>query len=148
MKTKWVALGALSMALVGAGAAQAGDVTVTLTGVQARGGQLLVSLQTREQFMQPTGLGEIVQNPTAGTTTVTFRDVPAGDYTVSVLHDQNGDGQMQVSEIGIPTEGWAMSHGAELRGPPTFAQVKVAIPAAGAALTEPMFYWDGRIPGQ
>lgn len=148
MKTKWVALGALSMALVGAGAAQAGDVTVTRTGVQARGGQLLVSLQTREQFMQPTGLGEIVQNPTAGTTTVTFRDVPAGDYTVSVLHDQNGDGQMQVSEIGIPTEGWAMSHGAELRGPPTFAQVKVAIPAAGAALTEPMFYWDGRIPGQ
>ncbi|HRH19411.1 MAG TPA: DUF2141 domain-containing protein [Brevundimonas sp.] len=148
MKTKWVALGALSMALVGAGAAQAGDVTVTLTGVQARGGQLLVSLQTREQFMQPTGLGEIVQNPTAGTTTVTFRDVPAGDYAVSVLHDQNGDGQMQVSEIGIPTEGWAMSHGAELRGPPTFAQVKVAIPAAGAALTEPMFYWDGRIPGQ
>lgn len=148
MKTKWVALGALSMALVGAGAAQAGDVTVTLTGVQARGGQLLISLQTREQFMQPTGLGEIVQNPTAGTTTVTFRDVPAGDYTVSVLHDQNGDGQMQVSEIGIPTEGWAMSHGAELRGPPTFAQVKVAIPAAGAALTEPMFYWDGRIPGQ
>lgn len=148
MKTKWVALGALSMALVGAGAAQAGDVTVTLTGVQARGGQLLISLQTREQFMQPTGLGEIVQNPTAGTTTVTFRDVPAGDYAVSVLHDQNGDGQMQVSEIGIPTEGWAMSHGAELRGPPTFAQVKVAIPAAGAALTEPMFYWDGRIPGQ
>lgn len=148
MKTKWVALGALSMALVGAGAAQAGDVTVTLTGVQARGGQLLISLQTREQFMQPTGLGEIVQNPTAGTTTVTFRDVPAGDYAVSALHDQNGDGQMQVSEIGIPTEGWAMSHGAELRGPPTFAQVKVAIPAAGAALTEPMFYWDGRIPGQ
>jgi uncharacterized protein (DUF2141 family) len=148
MKTKWVALGALLMALVGAGAAQAGDVTVTLTGVQARGGQLLISLQTREQFMQPTGLGEIVQNPTAGTTTVTFRDVPAGDYAVSVLHDQNGDGQMQVSEIGIPTEGWAMSHGAELRGPPTFAQVKVAIPAAGAALTEPMFYWDGRIPGQ
>lgn len=148
MKTKWVALGPLLMALVGAGAAQAGDVTVTLTGVQARGGQLLISLQTREQFMQPTGLGEIVQNPTAGTTTVTFRDVPAGDYAVSVLHDQNGDGQMQVSEIGIPTEGWAMSHGAELRGPPTFAQVKVAIPAAGAALTEPMFYWDGRIPGQ
>ena len=148
MKTKWVALGALLMALVGAGAAQAGDVTVTLTGVQARGGQLLISLQTREQFMQPTGLGEIVQNPTAGTTTVTFRDVPAGDYAVSVLHDQNGDGQMQVSEIGIPTEGWAMSHGAELRGPPTFAQVKVAIPAAGAALTEPMFYWDGQIPGQ
>ena len=123
-------------------------MTVTLTGVQARGGQLLISLQTREQFMQPTGLGEIVQNPTAGTTTVTFRDVPAGDYAVSVLHDQNGDGQMQVSEIGIPTEGWAMSHGAELRGPPTFAQVKVAFPAAGAALTEPMFYWDGRIPGQ
>jgi uncharacterized protein (DUF2141 family) len=148
MKTKWVALAALSMGLVGTGAAQAGDVTVTLTGVQARGGELLVTLQSEGQFMQRAGFGQRVENPGVGDVTVTFIDVPAGDYAVSVLHDQNGDGQMQVSEIGIPTEGWAMSHGAELRGPPTFAQVKVAIPAAGAALTEPMFYWDGRIPGQ
>ncbi|MBN8551470.1 MAG: DUF2141 domain-containing protein [Caulobacterales bacterium] len=148
MKTKWVALTAFSMVLVGAGTAQAGDVTVTLTGVEARGGQLLVALQTRDQYRQQAGFGEIIANPAAGTMTLTFRDVPAGDYALSVMHDENGDYQMQAAPNGIPLEGWAASRGAELRSEPTFDMVRVSVPAAGASLTEPMFYWDGRIPGQ
>ena len=43
---------ATCLLLCGAGAAQAGDVTVTLTGVQARGGTVYVTLQTEGQFMQ------------------------------------------------------------------------------------------------
>ena len=35
--------------------AMAEDVTVTLTGVQARGGVILATLQTEAQFMQPAG---------------------------------------------------------------------------------------------
>lgn len=147
MKTTLMILAA-SAALLGAGAAQAGDVTVTLTGVQARGGQLLVALQTRDQYRQEAGFADILANPAGGTVTLTFRDVPAGDYALSVLHDENGDHQMQASEIGIPMEGWAASRGAELRSDPTFDMVKVSVPAEGATLTEPMFYWDGRFPGQ
>lgn len=148
MKTRAMILAAMSVALLSAGAAQAGDVTVTLTGVQARGGQLLVSLQSRADYQQQAGFGEIIADPAAGSVTLTFRDVPAGDYALSVMHDENGDARMQASEIGIPMEGWAASRGAELRSAPTFDMVKVSIPAEGAALTEPMFYWDGRIPGQ
>ena len=139
---------AASAALLTAGAARAGDVSINLTDVQARGGRLLVALQTNDQFMRPAGFGEIVDNPQTGTVTVTFRDVPAGDYAVSALHDLNGDGQMQTSDIGIPVEGWAMSNGAALRGPPTFDQVRVSVPSGGTQITEPMFYWDGQIPGQ
>jgi len=147
MKTTLMILAA-SATLFGAGAVQAGDVTVNLTGVQARGGELLVALQTRDQFQQRAGMADIVANPAAGSVTLTFRDVPAGDYALSVLHDENGDHQMQASDIGIPMEGWASSRGAELRSAPTFDMVKVSVPVAGATLTEPMFYWDGRIPGQ
>lgn len=148
MKTPIIALLAALTALGTSGAAQAGDVTINLTGVQARGGQLLVSLQTRDQYRQQVGFGDIIASPTAGTVRVTFRDVPAGDYALSVLHDENGDFQMQSAANGLPMEGWAASRGAELRSDPTFDMVKVEIPAAGATLTEPMFYWDGRIPGQ
>ena len=148
MKTRAMFLAAMSVALLSAGAAQAGDVTVNLTGVQARGGQLLVSLQTRDQYQQQAGFGEIVASPAAGTVTLVFRDVPAGDYALSVMHDENGDYQMQASDIGIPIEGWAASRGAELRSAPTFDMVKVSVSADGATLTEPMFYWDGRVPGQ
>ena len=147
MKLRATLLAAACVALLSAGAAQAGDVTVNLTGVQARGGHLLVSLQTRDQYQQQAGFGEIVASPAAGTVTLTFRDVPAGDYALSVLHDENGDYQMQAAANGIPLEGWTATRGSELRSSPTFDMVKVSVPAEGATLTEPMFYWDGQIPG-
>ena len=148
MKAVAMSLAAAVAALMTASAAQAGDVTVTLTGVQARGGQVLVTLQTRDQFMQPAGFGQRVEAPAAGSLTVTFMDVPAGDYALSAFHDENADNQMQSSAIGIPEEGWAMSNGDALMGPPTFDLVKVSIPAEGGAITETMHYWDGQIPGQ
>ncbi len=148
MKAVAISLASLVAALTTAGAAQAGDVTVTLTGVQARGGQLLVTLQARDQFMQRGGFSQRIATPTAGDLTLTFEDVPAGDYALSAIHDENGDYQMQSSPIGISTEGWAMSNGDRLMGPPTFDIVRVSIPADGGRITEAMRYWDGRIPGQ
>ena len=148
MKTTAMSL-ALAAAMLGwAGAAQAGDVTVTLTGVQARGGQVLVTLQARDQFMQAGGFSQRIEAPAAGPLVLTFEDVPAGDYALSAFHDENADYQMQSSAIGIPLEGWAMSNGDALMGPPTFDVVAIAIPADGGAITEAMRYWDGQIPGE
>jgi uncharacterized protein (DUF2141 family) len=140
MKTLIVAAAAVLSCAIAA-PAFAEDVTVTLTGVQARGGQLLAALQTQDQFLQPAGsYGEIVRNPTAGTLTLTFRDVRPGDYSLSVLHDVDGNEQMKM-EGGMPAEGWAMVHGEALRGPPTWDQVKFSVPASGARLTVPMQYF-------
>jgi uncharacterized protein (DUF2141 family) len=118
------------------------DVTVTLSGVQARGGRLLAALQTHDQFLQPAGAyGEVIDNPAAGSLTVTFRDVRPGDYSLSVLHDVDGDGQMKV-EGGMPAEGWAMVHGDTLRAAPTWDQVKFTVPATGdVRLAVPMQYF-------
>ncbi len=133
------AVAALSCAI--AAPALAEDVTVTLTGVQARGGQLLAALQTHDQFLQPAGAyGEIVRNPAAGTLTLTFRDVRPGEYSLSVLHDVDGDERMKL-EGGMPAEGWAMVHGDTLRAAPTWDQVKFSVPATGAQLTVPMQYF-------
>lgn len=128
MKNIIIAAAALSCF---AAPAFAEDVTVTLTGVQARGGQLLAALQTQDQFLQPAGAyGDRVADPAAGTLTLTFRDVRPGDYSLSVLHDVDSDGQMKV-EGGMPAEGWAMVHGEALRGVPTWDQVKFTVPATG-----------------
>ena len=125
-----------------AGVAHAGDVTVTLTGVEARGGELLASLQTRNQFLRPEGAyGDLIAAPQAGTRTVIFRNVAPGDYSFSALHDVNGDRQMQMGPDGRPAEGWAMLNGAALRAAPTFDLVKFTVLASGdVVLTIPMAY--------
>jgi uncharacterized protein (DUF2141 family) len=132
----------LAVALVGIAApAFAGDVTVTLTGVQAKGGQMLVSLQSRDQFMQPTATtGARAEVTAAGDLTVVVPNVPAGDYAVMVMHDEDGNFQMAREANGKPKEGWAMSGAFPGGRKPTFDEVKVTIPADGAALTEAMVY--------
>jgi uncharacterized protein (DUF2141 family) len=120
--------------------AMAEDVTVTLTGVQARGGVILAALQTEAQFMQPAGTyGERITDPASGVVRVTFRNVAAGDYALMVLHDEDSDGQMKMNGY-MPAEGWAMVNGDTLRGTPTFDQVKFTVAASGADLSVPMSY--------
>lgn len=142
MKTH-IAAAVAVLACLAAAPALAEDVTITLTGVQARGGQLLAALQTHDQFLQPSGAyGDVIRDPAAGTLTVTFRNVQPGDYSLSVLHDADGDGQMKV-QGGMPAEGWAMVNGETLRAAPTWDQVKFAVPATGATrLTVPMQYFQ------
>lgn len=121
--------------------ALAADVTLTLDGVQARGGRLLVALQTRDQFLKQEGAyGEIIADPAAGTRTVVFRDVAPGDYSVSVLHDADGDGRMKMNGV-MPAEGWTMLNAESLRAAPQFDQVDFTAPAAGAvSLRASMIY--------
>ena len=127
-------------ALALAAPAVAEDVTVTLTGVEARGGVLLAALQTEGQFMQAAGAyGERIVDPAAGVVRVTFRNVAPGDYALMVLHDEDGDGRMTM-DGSMPAEGWAMVNGDSLRAAPTFDDVKFSVPAAGVALTVPMAY--------
>ena len=145
MTAKTLFLSTLAGASVLASAAFAGDVTVTLTGVQARGGTMLVALQSREQFMQHAGTAGTMQaNPAAGVLTVTLRNVPAGDYALTALHDADGNRQMRLDAQGRPAEGWAMSRvGADLNHRPTFDEVRVHVPAEGAAITAPVVYPAG-----
>ena len=141
MKASLIAIAAVAALTVSAGSALAGDVTVTLTGVQARGGELLVGLQTRNQFMKHEGVyGERISDPAAGTRTFTLHDVAPSDYSITALHDADGNKDMTMAN-GRPGEGWGMLHGETLRAVPTFDQVKFTVPASGdLALTVAMEY--------
>jgi uncharacterized protein (DUF2141 family) len=133
---------ALAAAALSGGSAWAENVTVTLTGVKAQGGNLLVALQTEDEFLQPRGhLGTVVPAPARdGTVTVTVNDVPPGRYSLSVLHDVDGDMQMKMGADSRPAEGWAMHNGAALRGAPTWPAVNFAVGNGPVALTEAMIY--------
>lgn len=125
--------------------ASAEDVTVTITGVTARGGDILVALQTRDEFLQPRGAyGAKAASPAAnGTVTVTIPGVAPGTYSVSVLHDENTDGTMSMAANGMPKEGWAMLNGDTLRAAPTFDATSFTVGNAPVKLTVPMIYFPG-----
>ncbi len=134
----------LTALMIGAGlasAAMAADVTVTLTGVQPKGGRVLVSLQTASEFMKPEGhYGSITAGDVTGAETVVVHNVPAGEYAVMVLHDADSDMQMARETDGRPKEGWGMSGQWTRSRRPTFTEVKITVPDAGTAVTVPMVY--------
>lgn len=121
-------------------AAQAADVSVAVEGVRA-GGRLHVSLQQREQFLSDDQVdAKVIDNPSAGTVTVTFAGVQPGDYSVNVWHDDNGNGELDWGPGGSPLDGWALVNGKSLTAMPTFDQVKTTVSDEGAAVQLPMIY--------
>lgn len=117
-------------------AAFAADVAVTLTGVKAEGGTMLVSLQSKDQFMKPVGAKGAIGPATAGTMNLTVEDVPPGDYAVMVMHDADSNWTMTMKD-GKPAEGWGHSGGAAGQ---TFDAVKITVPEAGTSVTVPLNY--------
>jgi uncharacterized protein (DUF2141 family) len=133
----------LATALGTANAADPAPLSVTLEGVEARGGKLYVSVQTEEEFMENRGTaGDIVDGPDAGTHDFTF-DLAPGTYAVSVWHDYNGNGQFDMSDAGMPIDGWAMS-GTMPAGEPAFSDTAVVVPAEGKSISLSMSYGGAR----
>jgi uncharacterized protein (DUF2141 family) len=123
-----------------AAAAQAGEIDLTLKGVQPRGGKILVSVQTRDQYMQRAQTsGAMVDGSASGQMRIKLPAVPDGDYAVSVLHDVDGNFDMTTDANGQVAEGWSTVNAASLRAKPSFDQVKVSL-SGDAAITETMIY--------
>ena len=134
---------ALACLALSAAPALAQDVTVTLTGVEARGGHVNAVLNTEATFMRGADYTARVSGDAAGTVTLTFHNVAPGDYALMVMHDANDNGQFDMSPMGMPAEGFAFSNkGRPLMGMPTFNGLKFTVAADGAVMTEPMTYME------
>jgi uncharacterized protein (DUF2141 family) len=135
-------------ALLGLGAAQAGEVRVTLTHVQHRPGQVLAALQTEQQFRNGPGDYNLAAPAQAGDVTLDFADVAPGEYALAVLHDEDGDMRMKRDADGHPLEGWALSNGDVLRGPPSFAIAKFTVGASGVVTLHADMHYPPASAGQ
>ena len=69
-----------------------------------------------------------------------FNDVAPGEYAISLLHDENGNGKVDKA-LFLPTEGFGFSRDARVRmGPPKFSDAAVDIGAKDRQLTIRMRY--------
>lgn len=121
--------------------ALADDVDLTLNGVQAEGGNLLITLQSQDQFMQRAQTsGAILPGDQSGTVKTTLSDVPPGEYAISVLQDSDGNWDMTLDPDNRPAEGWAMTGNPPKDRKPVFDDVKFTVPEGGEAVILTMDY--------
>lgn len=105
------------------------DMEVTITNIRNDKGVLMIGLfNSKETFTKKIFKGE---NPKASTgeVKVVFKNIPPGDYAVSVFHDENSNGKIDTNFIGIPKEGFGFSNDAMgAFGPPSFEKAGVVVP--------------------
>lgn len=115
-----------ALAPLAVGAAPAGhDVVATVTNMRSDKGQVIACLTAR-----PDTFPDCEGDPLARKLTIAasegarldFGRVPAGEYAISLIHDENGNGKLDKRLI-IPREGFGFSNDAPVAmGPPRFSR--------------------------
>jgi uncharacterized protein (DUF2141 family) len=115
-------------------------LTVTIKKVKDAKGTVrvgLFSLKDRWPVVKDASLGANAK-ARKGTLKVSISGVKAGTWAVALFHDEDDDGEIDKSFIGIPTEGYGFSRDASATfGPPDFedAAFKVADKPVHQAVT-------------
>lgn len=107
-----------------------GVVTVTVSGVTANGGPVLVALQNEADFGKAAGSYTAKVEPTGTNVTATISGVPAGRYAAAVVQDTNRDGTFTIGDTG-PTEPFGFS-GTAQTGAPAFGPAAFDVATSGA----------------
>lgn len=100
-------------------------LVVDISNVQNDKGQVGCSLYSKKDgFPSDPKKAEkrIFVTPKNGKATCTFEGVAPGKYAVSVMHDENEDGELETSMVGRPKEWWGVSNNVppERFGPPKY----------------------------
>ena len=81
--------------------ASGAEINVTVPNVTSDHGKVLFALYTKDTFLKQPEVGEMggIEN---GISTVTFKNVMAGEYAIVCFHDSNSNEKLDFSEDGIP----------------------------------------------
>lgn len=119
----------LALAL-GAAPAMAADLEVAVQGLRNTRGEVHLCLtRSPAHFPDCSGDPAMIRRtvPAAGAALIRIGGVPPGNYALSLIHDENGNGRLDTF-LGIPREGFGFSRNPRLRmGPPRFEECRVTI---------------------
>lgn len=105
--------------------AQHSNISLTITNGLPKKGSVLVALYQNEKGFPgndkksfKSTKGNVSEK---GITTITFSEIPPGEYAISVFQDENNDGILNTNMVGIPKEGYGFSNDAHKPfGPPEY----------------------------
>ncbi|WP_339657242.1 DUF2141 domain-containing protein [uncultured Maribacter sp.] len=102
-------------------------LTIIVENVFNNNGHTLSALHNEKSFLKSYGLIINRDKVEKGKLIPIFENVQPWEYAVSVLHDANGNQQMDFEANGMPTENYALSNNPNLMGPPRFEDVKFIV---------------------
>jgi uncharacterized protein (DUF2141 family) len=77
----------------------------------------------------------------ANSGSVTFTNLPLGNYAIAAIHDINSDGKLNTNPLGIPSEGFGFSNNPPLRfGPASFSDSQIFVSGAQTVVQIQMRY--------
>jgi uncharacterized protein (DUF2141 family) len=137
-------LAVVPLALAQPVTAATGNLSIEISGLRNRKGQVCLSLFNSSRGF-PTEGGNAIQSQCVtiedATVQVNFGGLKSGSYAVAVLHDENADGTANRNRIGIPTEGFGFSRNPGLRaGPPKYGDAAFLAAGSQTAIQVQMRY--------
>lgn len=87
-----------------------GNLTINVSNVKHREGNLKAVLQNRSNFLTPQFVACIEVKVSSDNTQMVFKNLPIGDYAVAIYHDLNTNDNFDRNWIGYPSEPFAVSN--------------------------------------
>lgn len=113
---------ALALAIAASPAASAETLNIDVTNIKSATGKVFVALFDANGFSANKSLQGTVAEVSGDTVRVSFEGVAPGTYGIKLYHDVNGNGKLDRSLIGMPSEPYGFSNDAPARmGPPRWA---------------------------
>ncbi len=133
--------------------AEAATLTLRIAGVKSDSGVIRLCVfsekKSRPSAYPDCAAGSPVKTANArivgGRASVSFNDLPDGNYAVSLFHDADGDGKIGMKTVfgvstAIPSDGIGISNNPTLYGKPEFADAKFTV-AGPTSITISMKYF-------
>lgn len=109
---------------------QSGDIAVSVNGIRNQRGVVHLCLTSdRERFLKCKADKQAMAMtlPAAKAQRLAFRDVKPGTYALLVVHDENGNGKLDML-MGIPREGFGFSSDPKIKmRAPRFDEIRFVV---------------------
>ncbi|HEX6892728.1 MAG TPA: DUF2141 domain-containing protein [Chryseolinea sp.] len=104
------------------------SLEIHVNNIKSKKGSLQFGLFATEADFLKIPIEKKVIKSTGNEVTVVFENLQPGDYAISVIHDENENGELDSNALGIPKEGFGFGNNAlGSFGPPPFEKAKITI---------------------
>jgi uncharacterized protein (DUF2141 family) len=114
------------LAVLSTAPAYGAELTISLANIESDQGQLMVAVLSDESAFRGEKAAQlsVLLPPRKGQVSFTTDALAPGTYAVQVMHDENGNGELDNNLVGMPTEPWGFSNNAMGSfGPPGWQDV-------------------------